>query len=131
MWVLSLNVSLPVLNSCHQGRLRVSTSESHGGVCELGGRAASPGKGCRAPENQVGVGGFGRIHRQLGPGNVLPLPAPNGPGKVPPSDAPLHQAAAGRWGGKALKLGQLPTGISRVKAVYHAEDRLRSSTVET
>lgn len=29
------------------------------------------------------MGGFGRTHRQLGPGKVLPLPAPNGLGKVP------------------------------------------------
>lgn len=132
MWVLSLNVPLPVRNSCHQGRLRVSTGESHGGVCELGGRAASPGKGCRAPENQVGVGGFGRIHRQLGPGKKGPASScPKWSGQGATFRYPSSPGRSRKMGGKALKLGQPPTGISGVKTVCHAQDRLSSSTVET
>lgn len=62
-----------------------------------GGRATSQGEGIRAPDScQAGVGGFGRTHRQLGPGKVLPLLAPNGLGEVLPSGTSCHQATAGK-----------------------------------
>lgn len=101
---------LPVFNSCPQGWLwvlpypgalkgtEVSTMEGLWISRSWdGGRAASQGEGIRAPDNWAGVGGFGRTPRQLGPGKVLPLPAPNSLGKVPSSGTPLHQATAGKW----------------------------------
>lgn len=81
----------------------------------------------RAPGSQVGVGGFGRTHTQLGPGKVLPLPAPNGLGKVPLSGTPLHQATAGKWA-KGSGAGPAANGHLRVKAAYRAQDRPSSST---